>query len=212
MLFFYVRHGEPIYNPDSLTEVGHEQAVALSHRLSRFGIDEIYASPSNRAQKTAQPTADALGKEIKTLDFISEGAAFRSLSVVENEKRLWFFQSRIMKRRFAEPDVVAAGLAWHTLPDLAPYGEAYARIGHGADGFLSSLGFQHIAGSGLYRVTEQNEKRVALFAHQGFGMAFLSHILDIPYPLFCRHFDLPHSGITVIHFGCGADGYSIPKV
>ena len=33
MLFFYVRHGDPIYNPDSLTPLGHEQAKALSKRF-----------------------------------------------------------------------------------------------------------------------------------------------------------------------------------
>ena len=32
MLFFYVRHGDPIYNPDSLTPLGHEQARALGDR------------------------------------------------------------------------------------------------------------------------------------------------------------------------------------
>ena len=29
MLFFYIRHGEPIYDPDSLTTLGHAQANAL---------------------------------------------------------------------------------------------------------------------------------------------------------------------------------------
>ena len=33
MIFYYVRHGEPIYNPDSLTEYGHAQAEALVARM-----------------------------------------------------------------------------------------------------------------------------------------------------------------------------------
>ena len=39
MTFYYIRHGEPIYNPDSLTELGHRQADALSKyflQLSKF--------------------------------------------------------------------------------------------------------------------------------------------------------------------------------
>ena len=56
MLFYYVRHGDPIYNPDSLTEFGHAQAEALAKRLSILGFDKIYASSSNRARQTAEPT------------------------------------------------------------------------------------------------------------------------------------------------------------
>ena len=47
MLLFYIRHGDPIYNPDSLTPLGHRQAEAVAKRLALYGIDEIYASSSN---------------------------------------------------------------------------------------------------------------------------------------------------------------------
>ena len=56
MLFFYIRHGDPIYDPDSLTELGKKQADAVSKRLALYGIDKIYASSSNRAIQTAKPT------------------------------------------------------------------------------------------------------------------------------------------------------------
>ena len=32
MLFFYIRHGDPIYSPDSLTPLGRRQAEALGRR------------------------------------------------------------------------------------------------------------------------------------------------------------------------------------
>lgn len=41
MILFYIRHGEPIYEPDSLTELGERQAEAVAKRLSMFGIDKI---------------------------------------------------------------------------------------------------------------------------------------------------------------------------
>ena len=56
-----------------------------------------------------------------------------------------------------------------------------------------------------------NRERVALFAHQGFGLAFLSSLLDIPYPLFSSHFDIGHSGMTVIEFS-EAPGETVPRV
>ena len=41
MLFFYIRHGDPIYEPDSLTVLGQKQAEALSKRLAMYGIDKV---------------------------------------------------------------------------------------------------------------------------------------------------------------------------
>ena len=42
-------------------------------------------------------------------------------------------------------------------------------------------------------------------------MAFLSEILDIPYPMFVNHFNICHSSMTVIDFK-EENGYAIPKV
>ena len=41
MLLYYIRHADPIYEPDSLTPLGERQAEALSRRLARFGLDEL---------------------------------------------------------------------------------------------------------------------------------------------------------------------------
>lgn len=45
MLFFYIRHGDPIYNPNQLTPLGERQAEAVAKRLSLYSIDKIYSSP-----------------------------------------------------------------------------------------------------------------------------------------------------------------------
>ena len=50
MLLYFLRHGDPIYHPDSLTPRGQLQAQALAKRLARYGLDELYASPMVRAQ------------------------------------------------------------------------------------------------------------------------------------------------------------------
>ena len=41
MILYYVRHGDPIYNPDSLTPLGQRQAEAVGKRLALYGIDEV---------------------------------------------------------------------------------------------------------------------------------------------------------------------------
>ena len=50
MLLYVVRHGEPDYSTDTLTELGWRQAEAVSNRMVAVGIEEIFASPMGRAR------------------------------------------------------------------------------------------------------------------------------------------------------------------
>lgn len=47
MILYYIRHGNPIYQPNQLTPLGERQAEAVVKRLAVHGIDAIYTSPSN---------------------------------------------------------------------------------------------------------------------------------------------------------------------
>ena len=58
MLLYYVRHGDPIYSPDSLTPLGERQAEAIGRRLAGCGIHRVFTSTSNRAKMTAQPLCE----------------------------------------------------------------------------------------------------------------------------------------------------------
>ncbi len=213
MLFFYIRHGDPIYDPDSLTPLGQRQAEALAKRLATFGIDKIYSSTSIRAQETARPTCELLKKEAALLDFANEGHAWQELTTVTPTGRRWLFQDADATLFFHSRELIDLGHGWHTHPRFAEcaYEKGLARIQKGADELFSSLGYEHIEGMSSYRSVNPNDKRVALFAHQGFGLAFLSCILDIPYPVICTHFDMCHTGMTVIDFQNFND-ITIPKV
>ena len=54
MILYYVRHGDPIYNPNQLTPLGERQAEAVAKRLAVYGIDRIYSSPSRLFPSAAQ--------------------------------------------------------------------------------------------------------------------------------------------------------------
>ena len=214
MLFFYIRHGDPIYDPDSLTPLGERQAEAVAKRLSMHGIHKIYSSTSERAQLTAKPTCEMLKLEAELLDFCHEDHAWHTLTVLnENGARRWGFEDRNTRRLFNDPSMRALGDNWFDHPGLQGYcfKEGIHRIKRESDAFFAKLGYEHIDGTGTYKVIQSNAARVALFAHQGFGLAFLSAILDIPYPQFCTHFDFCHTGMTVIDFS-EEDGIAIPRV
>ena len=53
MKIIIVRHGDPDYEKDSLTELGWKEAEALSERMKNIKADECYVSPLGRAKDTA---------------------------------------------------------------------------------------------------------------------------------------------------------------
>ena len=213
MRFFYIRHGEPIYNPDSLTELGKKQAEALARRFMNIGLDEVYSSTSHRAIQTAMPTCKALGLDMTLLDFAYENYAWDQLSVKRGDKKLWLYQDSEMKQLLCEPSVREMRENWMFHPELSKYHfeKGIERIYRECDLFFENLGYQHIRYTGKYKVISHNEKKVAFFAHQDFGIAFISCLLDIPYPQISNHFDICHTGVTVIDFK-EEKGYAIPKV
>lgn len=219
MLLFYVRHGDPIYNPDSLTPFGERQAEAVGKMLRSLRIDDVYASTSNRAQLTAKPLCEIAKKEMTLLDFANEGYAWRELTCFSKARdcNTWLFFAPEMKELFHTPEMIALGQRWYEHPVFKSeefkdkdYASGIARIQAGADEFIESLGYKRVS-DGKYEVVEHNDKRVAFFAHQGFGLAFLSCLVGIPYPMFCSHFDICTSGVTVVEFN-NDGGYSYPRI
>ncbi len=213
MIFYYVRHGEPVYDPDSLTPLGERQAEAIGRRLALYGVDKVYTSTSNRAILTAKPTCDILGLRSEPLDFANESHVWRDLTYDTKDGRRWLFNHPETRLLSTDPQIKALGQKWYEHPAFADYDykAGIERVRRESDEFFASLGYEHIPGTGRYKVLRDNKERVALFAHQGFGLAFLSCVLDIPYPEFSTHFDIGHSCLTVIEFR-DEGGWTVPKI
>jgi broad specificity phosphatase PhoE len=103
-----VRHGE-VNNPTGvlygrrqgfdLSELGRRMAVRVADSIGDRDITQVWASPLERAQQTAQPLADRLGLEIVTEDRVIEstnkfegerfGAGSRVLRRPSSWRHLW---------------------------------------------------------------------------------------------------------------------------
>jgi probable phosphoglycerate mutase len=64
----------------------------------------------------------------------------------------------------------------------------------------------------VYTFEYSNRQRIAFFAHLGFGLAWLSYLLDIPLPLMWAGFYLHPSSVTTILFDERAPGVAVPRV
>ena len=203
MLLYYIRHGEPTYDPDELTPNGKRQAESIARRLARFGVDKIYASSANRAQQTARPTAELTRREIVTLDWAHEKYALEEMTLPNEEgKRRWCFYLPEIVRMMNSREVRALDDKWYDYPGFPPnrFKEGVQRIDREVDAWIEGLGYKHDRENRCYIPIAPNDERVALFAHHGFGMLFFSSLLDIPYPTFATHFEQSFSGLSVFRF------------
>jgi len=208
MLLYIIRHGEPDYETDSLTENGKRQADALAERLCVHGFDEIYASPLGRAVQTAQPTCDRLKLPYVIEEWMSESIAWEDFSVTYDDgTRDWAFgcqNTKLIGKNYSGSD-------WHTNPVFSSCKSAlkgYQRITNCSDDFIARLGYQR--SGNLYKIVSPNEKRIAAFCHHGLGTAWLSHLLSISPHIFWSSFDIAHSSVTILAFKNNPDGYTAP--
>lgn len=214
MIFYFIRHGDPVYSPNSLTELGKRQAEAAAKRLAQHGIDEIYASTSNRALQTALPLSELVKKPIIQLDWCNEDYAWEEFTLTdENGNRNWLFSDKKTRTFLHSREITEMGFHWSDHQFFhEKVKEGIFRIDRETDRFLEQLGYLHDRENARYNIIKQNNKRIALFAHQGFSMAFLSSVLDIPYPVFASSFDITHTGISVIYFPDSIDGVTTPTM
>ena len=70
MKLLLIRHGEPDYTIDSLTEKGWKEAELLSEKLCNMKIDEFYVSPLGRAKDTAKATLERLNQKAEVKEWL----------------------------------------------------------------------------------------------------------------------------------------------
>ena len=198
MRIIFVRHGEPDYARDCLTEVGKEQAKAVAERLSNEDIDEIWSSPLGRAMETAGAISDKFNMPIKTIDFMREV--------------LW--GSTDGKPLFSD------GHPWNIVDEMARQGinlnqtdwkessyfktnkvtECVERIDDEIDKWLDEQGYKRKGFYYYHKIQEEKHKTIVLVSHGGSSAAAMGHILNIPFPQMCAMFHIGFTGINIIRF------------
>ena len=72
MKLLFIRHGDPDYTIDSLTEKGWKEAEFLSEKIAALDVRDFYVSPLGRAQRTALPSLEAAGCKAETVEWLQE--------------------------------------------------------------------------------------------------------------------------------------------
>ncbi len=201
MRILIIRHGDPYYPTDSLTEKGKREAELLSRRLVNENITQIYLSPLGRAQLTAAPTLKKLEKTGVTLDWLQEFPVplkkAYATKLFEKTVIPWDMPPEIWTRIQNVYDPVK----WR---DADIYKDAgivamYDHIGAKFDTLIEEHGF--IKKDGYYRIQEGYEnstETIVFFCHLGLGNSLIAHITGLALPVVWQTIFLPPASITTV--------------
>ncbi len=209
MRILFVRHGDPDYRANCLTELGHQQAKAASLRLESENICEIYSSPYGRARETAMYTAERIEKDIMILDCMKEVSWGSSdgNELYENGHP-WKTAEYAVSLGYSLMDERWTKKAHFSNNILFLYVE---QIAYEADKWLETLGYRREGD--YYRVIgDDTDKTIALFSHGGSSSAFLSRLLNLPFFYLCKTLCPAFTAITSISLSNEKGTLTAPKI
>lgn len=175
MRILIIRHGDPDYSIDSLTEKGWREAEYLADRMVKENIKDFYVSPLGRAKDTASFTLKRLGRTAVECEWLREFAP-----------------------KIDRPDRKGAPVCWDWLPqdwtsDEAYYDyrtwcdtpvmrggrvrEEYEWVTSQFDALLAQHGY--VRNGRIYRAERPNNDTIALFCHFGLGCVLIGHLLSL---------------------------------
>ncbi len=182
MKLVIVRHGDPDYEHNTLTEKGKREAELLAPRFDNMDVTAFFVSPLGRAQETAAPILSRLHRTAETLPWLREFTEIlvRRLDSPEKPTCCWDW----MPDDLADYPILFDKDRWGEAPIMKENGikAYYDRIVGEFDAFLAKCGYQREMS--YYRVMRSNLDTYVLICHFGLECVLLSRLWNVsPVPL-----------------------------
>lgn len=180
MKLLIVRHADPDYSIDSLTETGWVEAELLSRRISKLDVKAFYVSPLGRARDTASLTLQKMGREATVCHWLREFLGRVEKPFPEGKDIAWDWLPQDWTE---EPGYYDKDNWLHTGPFRGSnVAEEVEKIYKGLDELLANHGY--VRQGNHYWAQRPNEDTVVLFCHFALECVLLSRLLNIsPMPL-----------------------------
>ena len=195
MKLIFIRHGDPDYANDCLTEKGRREAELLSKKVRGMKIDKCFLSPLGRAQQTAHACIDGTGTVPVTFDWLREFSPLISRPDLPDAKSIcWDWMPADWTRCSELYDYDK----WQENP-VFKNSDAAKEFNHVHEEFgklLASLGY--IKEGNYFRAEHPNNDTIVFFCHFGIEMVMLSYLLHLPIMPLWQGFLAPTSSITTV--------------
>ncbi len=195
MRILLVRHAEPDYTVDSLTDKGRREAELLSRRLARLrDVEAFYTSPLGRARDTAAYTLEKAGREAEVLPWLRE---FRGKAIDPEtgaERLAWDFPPRVLA---SHPELLRAD-EWLSSPVFARTNapEVWRETVEGLAALLARHGY--VRDGNMYRCGSNRRGRIVCFCHFGIAMAICGYLTGISPVALWHGFCMLPSSVTAL--------------
>ena len=198
MRLIFIRHGEPDYERDSLTEKGWREAKLLAERVSTWQIEEIACSPLGRAKATASFSLEKLGREAAVYEWLQEFPVKIFREDLGRMKVPWDLKPSYWTAEAAYYDKDRWTEA--SLMKTAPVKEAYETICRGIDDFLMKYGYERKDAYYIRNNPEEDdqEKTVVFFCHLGVMLAIIGHLIGASPAVLWHGFFVAPTSVTVL--------------
>lgn len=180
MRLLIIRHADPEYVCDGLTEEGLRESAALAARLAAPDAPEgrvrfMYTSPMGRARDTARPAESALGLTAGVEEWVRELTYWPRLDEGERPGEggvaMWDVSGETVRTE--------GGLCreneFEKVTAVAAAREPFERLKADSDSFIARHGY--VREGSRYRIVSPNRDIIAVFCHGGFGLVrFAAHL------------------------------------
>lgn len=213
MKLIFIRHGDPDYVRDGLTEKGKIEAKALADMIERYNIDEVYQSPLGRAVETAEYSLKVLGKKVTTCEWLREFPALIDPNLSEEVVRAYSKEFKINP----ETGKYDKHIIWDMLPsyygshpelfdlnkwrdaDILKYSNTLEVYDHVTSEFASLLeSYGYVRDGYAYKVKEGNNKTIAFFCHYGITGVLLSYLWHVSPFVPLQYMAVAPTAVTVV--------------
>ena len=175
MKLLIIRHGDPDYSVDSLTEKGWQEAKYLSERMAKLDVRDFYVSPMGRAKDTASFTLEKMNRTAVECEWLREFNPSIHRPDRTGESCCWDWlpddwtkiEEFYSYDRWADPEVMREGNVR----------QEYDWVTENFDRMLAGYGY--VRDGHCYRVEQPNRDTIAFFCHLGLGCVLISHLLGV---------------------------------
>lgn len=209
MRLIFIRHGDPDYVNDDLTEKGKREVALLTERICKWkNVTAFYTSPLGRAKATGKPALEKLNREATICPWLKEFNAARwdlmpdfyfSNSDFFNKDKWQNTDFMVEKNTPADYQEVCNGI--DSL--LAEYG--YVRNEKGFYDVKAPVPNRNwkepIPGYHLKSVKEDypEEKTLVFFCHLGIMFTIISHLVGVSPMQLWQGFYVAPTSITILN-------------
>ncbi len=192
MKLIFIRHGDPDYEHDSLTEKGRREAELLAKKVREINPDYVYSSPLGRAELTCKYSQSVCGFDYEVKDWLREFPGKISDPHTGNERGPW----DLLPSYFTEQELFYDNAKWmdHPIFDTGDVRERYLDVTNGLDELLEKHGYKK--DGRIYRAIHPNRDTVVLFCHYAVTAAMMSHITGFSPYIFWQHFCALTTSVT----------------